>query len=229
MAFEFIGDLVEEIGEVFLPRGTRGATIGYALGGPAGAVGGAISTKTLSRATGKEAVSTPSVSQTPGFAPESPQSSLNRFAYQQPYTAGLPRLSGPVGAGAMGAAVGELMDYIPDINISKFFGGDMNVCGPKQKQLFSVRETCSGQCLSVTRKQQHQLKQMVMYMGIQETANYVGLSVPELASLLVKKFPPRRKGISAAQLRNAKRVNRTIMGMAKQLTEACKMPTTRRR
>jgi hypothetical protein len=229
MAFGFIGDLVEEIGEVILPRGTRGATIGGALGGPAGAVAGAISTQALSRATGKEAVSTPSFSQTPGLAPESAQSSLNGFVYQPTYTAGLPRLPGPVGAGGMGAAVGELMDFIPDITISKFFGGDTNVCGTTQKQLYSVRETRTGQCLSVTRKQQHQLKQMVMYMGIQETANYVGLSVPELASLLVKKFPPRRKGISAAQLRNAKRVNRTIMGMAKQLSEACKMPTTRRR
>ena len=121
------------------------------------------------------------------------------------------------------------MDLIPDINISKYFGGDVAVCGTGQKPLVSVRQRADGsQCLSVTRKQQHQLKQMVMYLGINGTADYVGLSVQELAGLLVKKFPPRRKGISAAQLRNAKRVNRQIMGMAKQLQDACKTTTRRR-
>jgi hypothetical protein len=110
-----------------------------------------------------------------------------------------------------------------------FFGGDQQICGTKQKPLVSVRQNRDGsQCLSVTRKQQHQLKQMVMYLGINGTAEYVGLSVQELAGLLVKKFPPRRKGISAAQLRNAKRVNRQIMGMAKQLQDACKTTTRRR-
>jgi thiamine monophosphate synthase len=107
--------------------------------------------------------------------------------------------------------------------------GDTGICGTGQKPLVSVRQKCDGsQCLSVTRKQQHQLKQMVMYLGINGTAEYVGLSVQELAGLLVKKFPPRRKGISAAQLRNAKRVNRQIMGMAKQLQDACKTTTRRR-
>ena len=86
----------------------------------------------------------------------------------------------------------------------------------------------STQGLSVTRKQQHQLKQMVMYLGIEGAADVLNLNVRELAMLLVKKFPPRRKGISAAQLRNAKRVNRTIMGMAKQLTDSCKTTTRRR-
>jgi hypothetical protein len=233
MAFGFLGDIVEEIGEIVLPRGTRGATIGGVLGGPIGAVGGAITSQALSQATGSSAVSTPTVAQAAGLAPESPLSGTDGFkgVYQPTYTAGFtPRLPAPTTGGAMGAGalVGELMDFIPDISISKYFGGDMATCGTKQKQLFSVRDTKNGQCLSVTRKQQHQLKQMVMYMGINETAAYVGLSVPELASLLVKKFPPRRKGISAAQLRNAKRVNRTIMGMAKQLTDSCKTTTRRR-
>ena len=125
--------------------------------------------------------------------------------------------------------MGDLVDLIPDISISKFFGGDTMVCGPQQKALISVRTKPDGsQCLSVTRKQQHQLKQMVMYLGIEGAADVLNLNVRELAMLLVKKFPPRRKGISAAQLRNAKRVNRTIMGMAKQLTDSCKTTTRRR-
>jgi hypothetical protein len=237
MAFGFLGDIVEEIGEIVLPRGTRGATIGGALGGPVGAVAGAVTSQALSQATGKSAVTTPTVAQAAGLAPETPMSgATDGFpgVYRPQfgtYTAGFtPRLPAPTTGGAMGAGaiLGEVMDFIPDISISKYFGGDLATCGTRTKQLFSVRDTKNGQCLSVTRKQQHQLKQMVMYMGINETAAYVGLSVPELASLLVKKFPPRRKGISAAQLRNAKRVNRTIMGMAKQLTDSCKTTTRRR-
>jgi hypothetical protein len=236
MAFGFLGDIVEEIGEIVLPRGTRGATIGGALGGPVGALAGAVTSQALSQATGKSAITTPTVAQAAGLAPETSMSGDAGFpgVYRPQfgtYTAGFtPRLPAPTTGGAMGAGaiLGEVMDFIPDISISKYFGGDMGVCGTRQKQLFSVRDTRNGQCLSVTRKQQHQLKQMVMYMGINETANYVGLSVPELASLLVKKFPPRRKGISASQLRNAKRVNRTIMGMAKQLQDACKTTTRRR-
>jgi len=124
--------------------------------------------------------------------------------------------------------VGTVLDVVYDA-ATGFFGGDQQLCGTARKPLVSVRQNRDGsQCLSVTRKQQHQLKQMVMYLGINGTADYVGLSVSELAGLLVKKFPPRRKGISAAQLRNAKRVNRTIMGMAKQLTDSCKTTTRRR-
>jgi len=231
MVFGFLGDIVEEIGEIILPRGTRGATIGGALGGPAGAVAGAVTTQALSQATGKSAVSSPTPSQTPGFAPESPQSGVNGgpFVYTPTYTAGLPRLPSPTTTQpGMRDMAGSILDIVYDVGDS-FFGQDQQICGTAQKPLVSVRRKADGsQCLSVTRKQQHQLKQMVMYLGIEGTAQYVGLSVQELAGLLVKKFPPRRKGISAAQLRNAKRVNRQIMGMAKQLQDACKTTTRRR-
>jgi hypothetical protein len=160
-------------------------------------------------------------------AEESAMSGGDSFVYRPTYTAGLPSLPGTATGAGIGAMIGTAMDLIPDISITKFFGPD--ICGTEQKKLISLRQRPDGtQCLSVTRKQQHQLKQMVMYLGINGTAEYVGLSVQELASLLVKKFPPRRKGISAAQLRNAKRVNRQIMGMAKQLQDACKTTTRRR-
>jgi len=231
MAFGFIGDIVEQVGEVLLPRGTRGATIGAALGGaPGAALGAALTSDIATGRKGQEAVATTGSM----GAKETPMSGSQTgpFVYTTPYTAGFtPRLPSPTttGGAAAGAIAGELMDIIPDINISKYFGGDMSVCGTGQKALISVRQKPDGsQCLSVTRKQQHQLKQMVMYLGINGTAEYVGLSVQELAGLLVKKFPPRRKGISAAQLRNAKRVNKQIMGMAKQLQDACKTTTRRR-
>jgi len=226
MAFGFISDVVEQVGEVLLPRGTRGATIGAALGGaPGAALGAALTSDIATGNRGQEAVATTGSR----GAEESAMSGGDSFVYRPTYTAGLPSLPGTATGAGIGAAIGTAMDIIPDLNISKYFGGDVAVCGTAQKPLVSVRRKPDGsQCLSVTRKQQHQLKQMVMYLGINGTAEYVGLSVQELAGLLVKKFPPRRKGISAAQLRNAKRVNRQIMGMAKQLQDACKTTTRRR-
>jgi hypothetical protein len=147
------------------------------------------------------------------------------MAYRPMVPAPVPTTAPQIGAREM---AGTVLDIVYDGAMS-FFGGDQQVCGTARKPLVSVRMNRDGsQCLSVTRKQQHQLKQMVMYLGINGTADYVGLSVQELAGLLVKKFPPRRKGISAAQLRNAKRVNRQVMGMAKQLQDACKTTTRRR-
>ena len=70
-----------------------------------------------------------------------------------------------------------ILDVVYEAGSQFFGGGDVAVCGTAQKPLVSVRQKPDGsQCLSVTRKQQHQLKQMVMYLGINGTAEYVGLS-----------------------------------------------------
>lgn len=224
MAFGFIGDIVEQVGEVLLPRGTRGATFGYALGGTPGAALGAALTSDVGSRRSQAVASTGSA----GAEESSMSGARSDYVYQPSYTT-VPRLPPPMTTptGQRDMA-GTILDIVYD-GASALFGGDVSVCGTAKKPLVSVRQNRDGsQCLSVTRKQQHQLKQMVMYLGINGTADYVGLSVQELAGLLVKKFPPRRKGISAAQLRNAKRVNRQIMGMAKQLQDACKTTTRRR-
>lgn len=238
----FFSDVVESVADVFLPpKGTRGATVGSILtgGSATGAkigagVSSALSSATASGKKGQAAVSTPTVAQSAQAAPESSMSGTKTAAptFAQYEAAGVPLyastgLPSIYKPGAVGMAE-TVLDVAYNVG-DYFFGGDQAVCGTKPKQLVSVRQKADGSaCLSVTRKQQHQLKQMVMYMGIEQTAGYLGLSVPELAGLLVKKFPPRRKGISAAQLRNAKRVNRTVMNMAKQLTDACKTTTRRR-
>jgi len=168
--------------------------------------------------------------------PVTQQDYLNMQRGREIITAGLPaslptagKVLRDIATTVGGAIIENATDIIPDIEIQVPRGNGMNVCATSPRPLISVRRRPDGsQCLSVTRKQQHQLKQMVMYMGIEGTAQYVGLPVPQLAGLLVKKFPPRRKGISAAQLRTAKRVNRQVMGMAKQLQDACKTTTRRR-
>ena len=168
MAFGFLGDIVENIGEVILPRGTRGSTIGGAIGGavggPVGATFGSaigsgftqnLSSSIATGSQGQEAVSAPTASQSPSFAPESAVSG-NGFpmVYQPTYTAGFRGLPTPsvrdIGAGV---GVGEVMDIIPDINISKYFG--MDSCMKKMPKLVGM--TRDG-CPTVTRKQQRVLR-----------------------------------------------------------------------
>ena len=232
----FLGDIVEGLGDVILgPKGggQRGARIGAVTAASFGgdpATGAAYGSAISQNLSGKSAVSSPTVNQSPQGASESSMSGSDPFTYRPTYVNNFAGLPGPViksaGSATVGALVENFVDMIPDINISKFFGGDMQVCGTRGMKPYNI--TQSG-CLSVTRKQQHQLKKMVEYIGISATADMLNLNVNELAMLLTKRFPPRRRGITASQLRNAKRVNRTIMGMAKQLTDACKTTTTRRR
>ena len=123
-----------------------------------------------------------------------------------------------------------VMDLIPDINITKFFGNGMpNICGTRNgmpKMPYTVNARTG--CLSVTRKQQKVLKEMLMYAPMDAVASFVGLSKDELFALVTKQFPARRRGITAAQLRNAKRVNNQIIRMHDQLASAFKTTTARR-
>lgn len=250
MAFGFLGDIAEGVADIFLPeKGTRGQVFGETVGsifGPTGSkVGGVVgsglssglSAATASGKQGQAATTTPTPSQSPQYSPETAMSSQGPNVYRPTFAqyeaAGVPLYASTnlpstvTKPGAIGMAE-TVLDIAYNVG-SSWFGGGSQVCSATPKKLISARQKPEGSyCLSVSRKQQHQLKQMVMYMGIEGTADYIGISVQELAALLVKKFPPRRKGISAAQLRTAKRVNRQIMGMAKQLQESCKTTTRRR-
>lgn len=239
MAFGFIGDIVEGIGDVLLPKGTRGATIGGLLGSAVGAptTGAALGASVSSQLSSKQAVSSPTLEQAPQGAAETQLSSISKGPItQQDYmnlargrqliTGGLPTVYTPTVPAVVGGAAGALMDLVPDISISKFFGSSA-VCATKPSGApITIRP---DGCITVTRKQQQRLKVMVQTIGLQSVADALNLSEGEVAALLLKNFPRRGKGITAAQLRNAKRVNRTIMGMAKQLQDACKQPVTRRR
>lgn len=227
MAFGFLGDIIENVGEVLLPRGTRGATLGGATGGAlfgktgatfGSAIGSGL-TEGLSKSIatgsqGQEAVSAPTASQSPAFAPESSVSG-NGYpgTYMPTYTAGFRGLPSPtvrdIGAGV---GVGEVMDIIPDINISKFFGD--SACMKKMPKLVGM--TRDG-CPTVTRKQQRVLRQMAQYMPLESVAYEAGVDTTTMARLISKTFPPRSKGISGAQLRTANRVNNKILSMAGKL------------
>ena len=83
------------------------------------------------------------------------------------------------------------------------------------KQIFGT--TQDGCKYTITRKQQRALRMLLQYRPIEMIAADYGIPVKDLAMLAAKQFPVRRKGISAAQLRNAKRVNNQILNMAGKL------------
>jgi len=222
MAFGFLGDIVEEIGEAILPRGTRGETLGGLVGLPTTGkiVSQAVSAATASGSQGQAAVSTPTASQAPVAAPESAVSGSQTYApsftyYENrvPLTAGIGTAVGqvlrrPEVASTVGAVGGALMDNVLDIRYG--------ACPIEQpKQIFGT--TQDGCKYTITRKQQRALRMLLQYRPIEMIAADYGIPVKDLAMLAAKQFPVRRKGISAAQLRNAKRVNNQILNMAGKL------------
>ena len=225
MAFGFLGDIVEEIGDIILPRGTRGASIGKTLGGAfGGPVGGAVgsvvgsglSSAIASGGKGQEAVSSPTASQMPVYAPESALSSSGFPQVYQPRFAGFPRIPNTTRDIATGIGMGEIMDIIPDINISKYFGPS---CPVEQKRVVGV--SADGCKYTITRKQQRALREMLKYQSIQQIAAANNIPVDDLAMLASKQFPPKRRGISGSQLASAKRVNNQILNMANKLGYNC--------
>ena len=224
MAFGFLGDIVEEIGEVILPRGTRGATLGAIAGAATGTgaatgavLGSGLSSAIASGRQGQEAVASPTPKQSPRFAPESALSSGGFPSVFRPSFAGFPRVPNTAKDIATGIGVGEVIDLVPDINISKFFGS-ADPCADKMKKLVGMRRTADGtMCPSVTRKQQMTLRKMLEFLPIEEVAFQAGVDVSTLARLVAKSMPARRRGISGSQLATAKRVNNQILNMAGKL------------
>jgi hypothetical protein len=136
--------------------------------------------------------------------------------------AGFPRVPNTAKDIATGIGVGEVMDIIPDINISKFFGA-ADPCAAKTKKLVGMRRDCStgAMCPTVTRKQQTTLRKMLEYLPIEEVAYQAGVDVSTLARLVAKSMPARKRGISGSQLSTAKRVNNQILNMAGKLGYNC--------
>lgn len=84
-----------------------------------------------------------------------------------------------------------------------------------------------GGDIRVTRKQQKMVKDLVMIVGIESAASILGLSVGEVALIMTKKFRATGKGITAAQLRTAQRVNNRIVHMHDKLKAAYGSSTRR--
>jgi hypothetical protein len=231
--FGFIGDAVEALGDAILPKGTRGSTIGAAIGGTFGGktgaaigskLGGRLSSEIATGSRGQEAVDTPTIAQDPRVARETAQSSAAPpFEYYErnfPLEArvGFPRVPNTTRDMAIGTGVGFGMDNV--LEITKMFRPG---CEADMKKLVGMRTDpkTGAVCPTVTRKQQATLRKMLEYLPIEEVAYQAGVDVTELARLVAKTFPSRRRGITGSQLSTAKRVNNQILGMAKKLGYNC--------
>lgn len=223
MAFGFISDVVESIGDVVLgakgsgQRTGKVAQIGATLAGAppeVAAFSGKVATAYASGGQGQAATSAPTVAQRPVYAPESAMSGgdLNGMVYRPQFTPRLPTPARVPRATRTATTGADLMDLIPDIEISKFFGN--GTCAQKMKKLVSVDK---DGCPYVTRKQQAVLRKMLMYLPIEEVAYSAGVTTDDIARMVSHNFPPRRKGISAADLRTANRVNNQTLRNARKL------------
>lgn len=81
--------------------------------------------------------------------------------------------------------------------------------------------------MSFTRKTQMAYKNLAEMTGLQNAAACLGIPEQLFCQALIHRFPTRRRGISAAQLRTAKRVNGQIARMHKELSSEFKGATRR--
>ena len=126
--------------------------------------------------------------------------------------------------GGAGGVAGTVGGAVTGFGVGQMMSGDACGCPPKA----FVRLDKCGRPI-ITRAMQMKAKDMVMCMGIEGAAAALGVSVPLLAEIAFKRFKPRARGISGAQLKTAQRVNNKIMHMAKKLEASCKRPAARRR
>tara|TARA_B100002051_G_scaffold270929_1_gene304690 strand:+ start:556 stop:1221 length:666 start_codon:yes stop_codon:yes gene_type:complete len=117
-------------------------------------------------------------------------------------------------------AIGLGIDYF-------FGGGNGDVCQPQGQKPFSVNKM--NGCITVTRKQQARLKEMVSIVGLEMTADAVGLDPDQLVLLLLKRFKARGKGITAASMRTTKRTIRQIKSLHSEVSSMAGRKTPVRR
>ena len=101
--------------------------------------------------------------------------------------------------------------------ISQMLADDACGCEPKP----FVRLDKCGRPI-ITRAMQKKAKDMVQNCGMQAAAEMLGVDIQLLGEIAFKRFKPRAKGISGAQLKTTKRVNRSIMNYAKELKKSCR-------
>lgn len=117
---------------------------------------------------------------------------------------------GNVGGAVVGGAAGAAAQYMA--------GGDSCGCKPK----VFIRLNACGQPI-ITRKMKKQAIEAVNCMGAEvAAATLTGGSMELLTMVISKTFPPRKSGITGAQLSTTEKTQRKLMRMHKRMTEACK-------
>lgn len=118
------------------------------------------------------------------------------------------------GGGTGGAVGGALTGY----GVGSMLAGNGDACGCEPKPF--VRLDKCGRPI-ITRAMQAKAKDMVQNCGMEAAAQMLGVDIQLLGQIAFKKFKPRAKGISGAQLKTAKRVARQMHSAQKAFKAAC--------
>lgn len=215
------------VGGYLESQGVRGATgIGRTLGGALSSDISAAPDVAREQARQRQ-LATQDQIESVSDAPITEQDYFNLQRGRQIYTAGFPSAADegtvidirlPKPKTGPGIAVGAGMDFLEEVG-EFFFGDDnaapmtgMQMCKPARAKAFSVNPNTG--CISITRKQQAKLKELVRMVGIEQASKQIGLPVSMTSQLLLKTFRSRRKGISGADIRAVKRVDRQMHSLA---------------
>ena len=237
-----IGDTVEGVGDAVLgERGQRGERIGEAIGGYVGGPVGAEIGGRIGQAVSDDIAAAPEVERA---RRERNRTTDDLVLSENPFentgeviTAGVPgpsrnedfdtgtvidiRYKNPI----QEAIVGTGMDFLEEVG-DFFFGDDdnqpaspstgmqsgMRMCPPGMPKAFNVNKTTG--CVTITRRQQAKLREAVRMFGGAQVASNLGISNQLLQQLLLKTFRARRRGISGADIRAVKRVDRQMHSLA---------------
>lgn len=112
-------------------------------------------------------------------------------------------------------------DVAVGVGATQLFSGNGEGMG-----IFNVKINDRGTLTGLSRKEQRQAKQLVELVGFDQAADMIGVNQQVMAMILLKKFGRGGQGITAAQLRNAQRVNNRIVHMHKTLEQSFKKSTT---
>jgi len=235
-----VGDVVEDVGTAILgPAGQRGTRIGTAVGGTFGGTSGAAIGGTIGGALSQDVRAAPGIARERRRARQSDDEAITT-PYVPPritsfpdvqqtgvYTAGLPSDEGTVldiRYPKTIEAIGTGMEILGDV-YDYFFDGDdapapqmqngMMMCPTNrayESKAFNVNKQTG--CITITRKQQAKLKEAVRMFGGPQVAKNLGITNGMLQQLLLKTFRARRRGISGADIRAVKRVDRQMHSLA---------------
>ena len=244
----FLGSAINRTLEAVLPKGSRGALLGEALG-----VGRDVGAGISSALSGLEEplidqLKAPTTRTTPPYFPPTGRGPVTQQDYLN-MRRGRQLIQGGESGGAMGGASGLLGDlgtvldiqYPPPAQTGVTIGGTCD-SAPAMKKIVTVRKTCDGVCVDVTRKQQSMMKKiltdncadpqyavaLLQDMIVRQTG--IQLGAAEIMCLVNRRFKARPVSISNAQIRSARRMLNDVDRINKIAADVKKMAggTTRR-
>jgi len=149
---------------------------------------------------------------------------LNTAAFENPFSAAnvipfvgrqvFDTLGRTLFRGGGGAAAGGIIGGL----LGSGMNGAMDPCCPGAKPF--LRFDKCGKPI-ITRKMKKTIIEAINTCGAEAAAKTYGLTAEELVAITSKQFPPRRRGISGAQMATAKRVNRALIRNTEKLGYKC--------